>query len=126
MEAADELETVIEAARVAVRLRSLRTVARQIGMSATGLRGVLDGTSPYDKTRDKLRSWYAREHGLDRLPTAAAADMILSLVRNVPNRKAGAQLILDAVEAAHAAGSVPPPEWLAPVRARLSPPLEPA
>lgn len=122
MEAADELDTVIEAARGAVRRRSLRTVAREIGMSPTGLRGLLDGASPYDKTRDRLRAWYAREEGLDRLPTAAAADMILSLVRGVPNRSAGAHLVLDAVEAAHAAGSVPPPQWLAPVRARLSPP----
>lgn len=120
MEAADELETVVEAVRVAVRLRSLRAVARQIGMSPTGLRGVLEGVSPYDKTRDRLRAWYAREQGLDSLPAAATADMILSLVRGVPDRPAGALMVLDAVEAAYTAGHVQPPNWLVPVRARLA------
>ena len=118
-EQSQELAVVVEAVRAAVRQRSLRAVARQIGMSPTGLRGVLDGAEPYGRTRDKLRAWYALEQGLERLPVAAAADIIVMLVRDVPSRKAGVRHVLDAIETVHVAGRVPVPTWLPPVRVRL-------
>ena len=114
-----ELSSIRDAVRIAVRQRSLRAVARQIGMSPTGLQGVLDGAIPYGKTRDKLATWFAIEQGLEGLSVETAANIILMLVRRVPSRRAGARRVLDAVEEAHAAGDVAVPTWLEPVRERL-------
>jgi hypothetical protein len=39
-------------------VRSLRQLAREVGMSPTGLTEFLDGTEPYWKTIDKVVRWY--------------------------------------------------------------------
>lgn len=44
---------------------SLREVAREIGMSPTGLRKFRDGTDPYGPTVLKLREWMQRRAGTD-------------------------------------------------------------
>ena len=51
------------AVRRAVEASSQRKVARQIGMSAPGLRAFLDGARPLRPTWRKLHAWYFR-HGV--------------------------------------------------------------
>lgn len=48
---------------VAARLStmSLRGVARDVGMSPSGLQKFVDGAVPYPPTRQKLERWYVRE-----------------------------------------------------------------
>jgi hypothetical protein len=46
----------------AVENTSLRSVARQLKMSPTGLKKFLEGTAPYAPTRRRLRIWH-EEHG---------------------------------------------------------------
>ncbi|HEX6038803.1 hypothetical protein [Longimicrobium sp.] len=49
-----------KAARARVEATSLRSVSREIGMSATGLSKFLDGNAPYLPTLNRLRNWYLR------------------------------------------------------------------
>lgn len=64
---------------------SLREVARQVGMSATGLRKTLDGTNAYAPTLRKLRAWYeARGAGRRHNQKIAALDLLLA---DVPQGK---------------------------------------
>jgi hypothetical protein len=57
---------LVEVFRTAARQRtdaaSLRAVARQVGMSPSGLSKFLDGASPYAKTLARLRAWYLWQH----------------------------------------------------------------
>jgi hypothetical protein len=50
--------------RIALQARaeqtSLRSAAREVGMSPTGLQKVLDGNRPYRPTLTKLRGWHRR------------------------------------------------------------------
>jgi hypothetical protein len=48
------------AAASRVEATSLRSVSREIGMSATGLSKFLDGNAPYLPTLNRLRNWYLR------------------------------------------------------------------
>lgn len=74
----DELREVI-AARLASM--SLRSVARAVGMSPSGLQKFVDGAVPYLPTRQKLERWYVREtaeyHGGMTLAAALAAVRVL-------------------------------------------------
>ena len=45
---------------------SLRRVAREIGMSPTGLKKFLVGTAPYSPTLRRLRKWYLQYAGEHR------------------------------------------------------------
>lgn len=61
---------------------SLRQVARDVGMSPSGLQKLLDGSEPYTPTRRKLERWYVRESGraygvLDTETAAAAIELLL-------------------------------------------------
>lgn len=49
-----------ETAAARVENTSLRSVAREIGMSPTGLKKFLQGTAPYSPTLRRLRSWYVQ------------------------------------------------------------------
>ena len=49
-----------ESAAGRVRNTSLRGVAREIGMSPTGLKKFLLGTAPYSPTLRRLRNWYVQ------------------------------------------------------------------
>src|SRR5688572_8265908 len=57
----DPFTTRVRAAAAArVEATSLRSVSREIGMSATGLSKFLDGNAPYLPTLNRLRNWYLR------------------------------------------------------------------
>lgn len=55
------LERMREVLARRVEATSLRHVAREVGMSPTGLQKVLDGADSYSRTRRKLERWYVRE-----------------------------------------------------------------
>jgi hypothetical protein len=55
-----DLEQVREEVAEAVEQGSLRGVAREIGMSPTGLKKYLGGTDPYGPTLRKLVPWYEK------------------------------------------------------------------
>ena len=119
-DAARTLALAVEAARIRVEETSLRQTAQEIGMSPTGLRGVLDGAEPYGPTRERFRAWYARLAGLGALPTHAAENIVLALLRRLPEPRAGAVALLDCVEAIHVSAGVSAPEWVAEVRMRVT------
>ena len=111
-----ELEQEFGAIRAALRREaertSLRSVAREVEMTPSGLRGVLDGATPYASTRARLRAWYFRwQRG--REPTAAEADELMRLLlRRVPDPERCMALLLDTVEELHLRAGVLPPSWL--------------
>lgn len=84
-----------EAVARSVERQSLREVARNVGMSPSGLRKFLDGAEPYSSTRHKLDRWYFAEGGGEI--TAKAAESALELlVQDLPpasRREALEQLI---------------------------------
>lgn len=98
---------------------SIRSVAEQTGMSATGLWRFIRGTEPYEKTQRRLQRWYV-VHQAATIPssevdeTAARAALEL-LTRHVPTRRrrAVAERLLDAL----VDPGTPDPIWLEPLRA---------
>jgi len=74
--------------RVALRIEatSLRNVAREIGMSASGLQKMVDGTQPYSATIRKLERWYVRDSREYRgnLSPGSAEAVISVLLQDLP------------------------------------------
>jgi transcriptional regulator with XRE-family HTH domain len=64
---------------------SLRSVARAVGMSPSGLSKVLAGAQPYRHTLNKLRAWQARRGAGEPSITDKAA--LETLLRRVPERR---------------------------------------
>ena len=91
-------------------------------MSPTGLRGVLDGSEPYGRTRDRLRAWLARQQGVGELHPEAAQNILLSLVRRVPEPRRAAVSLLEHVARLHSDARVLPPTWVGELRTRLERP----
>jgi hypothetical protein len=63
---------------------SLRSVARAVGMSPSGLSKVLAGSQPFRQTMTKLRAWRVRRQTGDTSLTEEAA--LAALVRRIPER----------------------------------------
>lgn len=57
---ATEIGRIRTALRERIDATSLRRVAREIGMTPSGLQKVLDSSSPYQRTLHKLRAWHGR------------------------------------------------------------------
>ena len=98
----------------AVRRTSLRSTAREIPMSPTGLRGFLDGAVPYVKTVERIRGWVLRTSPTKHIPPNLLASALLSVTREVPVDKqpeARARL-LATVKAIHVDIGLAPPPWL--------------
>ncbi|HEU0014798.1 MAG TPA: hypothetical protein VFQ45_14020, partial [Longimicrobium sp.] len=55
------LERLREMVTLRVEATSLRSVARQVGMSPSGLDKFLSGAMPYQKSRRRLFDWLHRE-----------------------------------------------------------------
>lgn len=104
-----------EAARDDVAEKSLRSVAREIGMSAPGLQAFLDGGSPYRRTLRKLRDWYVRRGaggpGVEE-ETAHAAFAVL--VDRFPSRARtdAARELASTLTRLFSRHRLPPPDWL--------------
>jgi hypothetical protein len=110
-----EHELIREALQRAVERGSLRAVAKEVGMSPTGLQGFLDGAEPYFKTVEKIRIWYALRSA-DRgseLGSDTAVALVDTLLGEIPaSRRAGArERVLRAFADAFEAADVAPPAW---------------
>jgi len=106
-----------EAVTIRVQATSLRSVARQVGMSPSGLDKFLAGGMPYQKSRRKLFDWLLRERnnlGAD-LTVDGIAIALGSLVRDLPpDRRAQAlHTLLDTLRALYDEHSETSPAWLA-------------
>lgn len=93
--------------RERIERTSLRAVARDIGITASGLLKFTAGSQPYRKTIRKLEAWYMRQPG--RTPergespsadTVAAAIRILALLPPAPRRAEFVDAILKQVNEA--------------------------
>jgi hypothetical protein len=113
-----EFVHIVAALRSELREKSLRGLAREVGMSPTGLRGVLDGTVPYGRTRERLRQWWWR--GKDELSPPGAEAALRRLLAAVTDTPAGMARVLDAVEEAHRGAGAPVPPWVDIIRERLA------
>lgn len=120
----EELQQIRAALADAVDHASLRSVARDIGMSPTGLRGVIDGSAPYVKTWDKLQVWFAlyQKDASRDLPPGTIAHFLRRLLRDIPERsQPGAQArVLNGFEEAFRFAGVPAPAWIAEIRKGLA------
>jgi hypothetical protein len=70
---------------------SLRHVARQVGMSPTGLSKFMGGTAPYQGTLGKLETWFLREQTVNASPDAETVAVALRVLARVvsPSRRSG-------------------------------------
>jgi len=108
----DQLRAVVTARLSTV---SLRGVAREVGMSPSGLQKFVDGSVPYLPTRQKLERWYVREaaRGETEVSVEVASAALDTLVRGLSPwaRRALVQRLVAEMGAAYdAAGQRPP--WL--------------
>ncbi|HET7462081.1 MAG TPA: hypothetical protein VFJ82_12570 [Longimicrobium sp.] len=112
-----------------VERTSLRGVAREIGMSPTGLKKFLLGTAPYSPTLRRLRKWYLQHAAL---PTgevsyhdaSAALVVLIHDLRPEPRRQAS-DCLLDCLGSAYEASGRARPRWVADLRAEHGRPTDP-
>lgn len=108
-----------EAVRQAIAGSTLRAVAKEVGMSPTGLQKFLDGTNPYGKTKERLRFWYYRQAGFSSFGVEDAAFILRRLVGTLPAPDHGVAGVLEAVEVAYQRAGMMAPEWVRLVRHEL-------
>ena len=112
-----------ETAAARVENTSLRRVAREIGMSPTGLKKFLLGTAPYSPTLRRLRNWYvnhgALQGGTVVLQDAAAAISILVHDLGPAPRQATAGCLLECVGRGYDQSGRARPGWVAELRSTL-------
>lgn len=104
-----------DAAYRAVERTTLRSVSRDIGMTAPGLQAFLDGTTPQARTRRKLREWYVREAAISRDVTEDSIRAALALVLDgVPDGKvrAAEKRLVALVEKVYKDAGIDPPKWV--------------
>jgi hypothetical protein len=106
-----------EAVTIRVQATSLRSVARQVGMSPSGLDKFLSGGMPYQKSRRKLFDWLHRERnnlGAD-LTVDGIAAALTSLVRDLPpeRREAALHALLHTLNGLYTSSAETSPAWLA-------------
>lgn len=109
------LERLREVVAARVERRSLRAVAREVGMSPSGLQKFLDGASPYSATRRKLERWFVRESA------GSALAALRVLVDDLPpsRRDAAVGDMLASLESAFRRARRPVPPWIAELRAQV-------
>jgi len=104
-----------ESVRRAVEARSLRHVAREIGISHVGLKHFMNGAEPYVATKRRLLHWYvsraAETRGISD-DTASAAFAVLLDGLPPEARPIALSRMLEAVAQAHQQAGVPPPQWI--------------
>jgi hypothetical protein len=97
-----------------VECTSLRAVARELEMSATGLRKFLDGTRPHGATSQRVLGWYLR-HATRRgerdaeLASAALEGLVGPAARVVPEL---APRLLALLAAGYQAAGLEEPGWV--------------
>lgn len=113
-----------EAAAKRVENTSLRSVAREVGMSPTGLKKFLLGTAPYLPTVRRLRNWYVRYaavQGSDvETEDASAALAVLMHDLGSGARRDAAVFMLDALGSGYEQSGKSKPGWLSELRLRYA------
>jgi hypothetical protein len=111
-----------ETAAARVENTSLRSVAREIGMSPTGLKKFLLGTAPYSPTLRRLRNWYVQYASLQAgevAPEDASAALSVLVHDLSPDpRAATAGCLIECVGRGYDQSGKPRPAWLAELQAR--------
>jgi hypothetical protein len=111
------VEQLREAAARRVEQGSLRGVAREIGMSPTGLKKFLSGTAPFTPTVRRLRSWYLQHAAIPRGRVSEAdarAALSVLLADFPPEIAAGfATELIGIVEQGYRASGEGVPAWVA-------------
>jgi hypothetical protein len=119
-----------ETAAARVENTSLRSVAREIGMSPTGLKKFLQGTAPYSPTLRRLRSWYVQyaavQSGNVGLEDATAALNVLVHDLAPDPRIDTARCLLECVGRGYDQSGKARPSWMAELQSRaVTDPPEP-
>lgn len=115
------IQHIREAAAARVAATSLRKVAREVGMSPTGLKKFLDGTAPYTATVHRLRVWYVRFGAvtvgeLQPVDASAALEVLTHDLTATPRRDV-ANTVLDSIESGYVASGKSRPRWVSELRA---------
>ncbi|HEU0016295.1 MAG TPA: hypothetical protein VFQ45_21630 [Longimicrobium sp.] len=107
------VESIREAARLAVEQSSLRAVARAIPMSPMGLLHFIQGTQPYAATLRKLTAWFAARERAD-FPDDKARAALTVLLEGVPEKHvdAAAREVLQVLARTHKQARTRQPRWL--------------
>ena len=110
-------------AELAVAASSLRVVAKEIGMSAMGLRAFILGEGqPQPRTHRKVNLWYARRAAARRSEGVEDARSALIVLAGLYPRADRPRVLRNLVEQMrrefHQSGMQPPP-WLAGLAAEL-------
>lgn len=112
-----------ETAAARVENTSLRDVAREIGMSPTGLKKFLHGASPYAATLRRLRSWYVQYAAVRQdslgLEDAYTAVNVLGHDLTPEACRIMAARVAEAVAGGYTDSGKEVPNWLAELRARF-------
>jgi len=115
--AVTSLERLRETVAVRVQATSLRTVARQVGMSPAGLEKFLAGETPYSRSRQRLQEWWVREAAKPRsdLTVEGVEVAIGALVRDLPpeHRVEAIRRVVGTLRRLYAAEGAAEPPWLA-------------
>jgi hypothetical protein len=90
-------------ARTRVEATSLREVAKDIGMSFSGLHNFLEGGQPYTRVRELLVSWYQRSRDQTIPPPSreevdAAITVLSQYLERTGTRRVSEQEIREVVE----------------------------
>ena len=105
-----------ESAAARVENTSLRSVAREIGMSPTGLKKFLQGTAPYSPTLRRLRNWYVQfaavRSGAVELQDATAALAVLVHDLSPDPRRVAADCVLECVTRGYEQSGKARPGWV--------------
>jgi len=111
-----------EMAAARVESTSLRGVAREIGMSPTGLKKFLQGTAPYSPTVRRLRKWYLQHAAL---PTGEvgfhdASNALAVLTHDLPAepRRSTSDCVLECLARGYDLSGRSRPRWVAELRAQ--------
>ncbi|HEU0299440.1 MAG TPA: hypothetical protein VFR37_08305 [Longimicrobium sp.] len=122
--ASQQEQRLIPQLRAAVAERvertSLRSAAREIGMSPTGLKKFLDGNMPYTKTIHRLRAWYVH-HAADRQEVTSDDDAFAALrvlVHDLPpgTQSQTVEAMLHCIEQGYVITRRPVPAWVEQMR----------
>lgn len=117
------LDEIRRTAELAVDAASLRVVAKEIRMSAMGLRSFIRGEhTPQPRTIRKLNTWYAARVAAGGEAGENEARIVLTLLARFYPRADRARVVrnfLHQMEREFLRSGMAPPEWLATLRAEL-------
>jgi len=110
------LERLRETVALRVEATSLRAVARQVGMSPSGLEKFLSGGTPYSRSRQKLQDWWEREGSRPHSEVSPEGIEVAvgALVRDLPAefRAEAIQRLIRALRDVYREQETVCPQWL--------------